>query len=54
MADPEWERFVSTWLVLKKKDGTVDRLYSHWILGGGALTKEPQWSIIRDVLHWVD
>ena len=54
VAEPEWERFVSTWVLLKKKDGTVDRLYSHWILGGGAKVKAPRWSIIRDVLHWVE
>jgi len=53
-ADPGWQQFVSTWGNLKKKDGTVGRLYAHWILGGGALSKEPRWSIIRDVLHWVD
>jgi hypothetical protein len=22
--------------------------------GGGAKRKEPRWSVIRDVLHWVD
>jgi ABC-type amino acid transport substrate-binding protein len=53
-ADPAWQQFVSTWVDLKKKDGTVDRLYAHWILGGGAISKEPRWSVIRDVLHWVD
>jgi ABC-type amino acid transport substrate-binding protein len=53
-ADPAWQQFVSTWVDLKKKDGTVDRLYAHWILGGGALSKEPRWSVIRNVLHWVD
>ena len=29
-------------------------LFAHWIEGGGAEIKEPRWSIIRDVLGWVE
>jgi len=46
--------FVNSWLDLKKKDRTVENLFNHWILGQGAKEKKPRWSIIRDVLHWVD
>jgi ABC-type amino acid transport substrate-binding protein len=46
--------FVNSWIDLKKKDQPVERLYDHWILGQGAEKKEPRWSIIRNVLHWVD
>ena len=46
--------FVNMWVELKKKDGTVDKVFDHWILGKAAERKEPRWSIIRDVLHWVD
>jgi hypothetical protein len=52
--DKEWTRFVSTWVELEQKNGTVDSLFEHWIRGGGARPTEPRWSIIRDVLHWVD
>jgi ABC-type amino acid transport substrate-binding protein len=52
--DLEWSRFVSTWVELNIKIGTVDRLFEHWIGGGGAKPKEPRWSVIRDVLHWVE
>jgi ABC-type amino acid transport substrate-binding protein len=52
--DKEWSWFVSTWVELEKKNGTVDSLFEHWIRGGGAESTEPRWSIIRDVLHWVD
>ena len=39
------------WIV----DGdTIDVLFEHWILGKDALQKGPRWSVIRDVLHWVD
>jgi hypothetical protein len=49
-----WETFVNTWIELKRRDGTIDKLYRHWILGQDALTKRPRWSIVRDVLHWVE
>ncbi len=50
---PELERVVSTWLRLKREDGTVDELYDHWILGKTAAKKKPRWSVIRDVFGWV-
>ena len=46
--------FVYTWIDLKKKDHTIDALFEHWILGKHALQKGPRWSVIRDVLHWVE
>jgi Na+/H+-dicarboxylate symporter/ABC-type amino acid transport substrate-binding protein len=52
--DTEWSRFVSMWVEMNIKNGTVDNLFKHWIGGGGAEPKEPRWSVIRDVLHWVD
>ena len=52
--DAEWSRFISTWVELEKKNGSVGHLFEHWIRGGGAKDTEPRWSIIRDVLHWVE
>jgi Na+/H+-dicarboxylate symporter/ABC-type amino acid transport substrate-binding protein len=46
--------FVNTWIALKGKDGTLDAAYRHWILGQDAATRQPRWSIVRDVLHWVN
>ena len=46
--------FLDTWFELKKRDGTIDELFDYWVLGKGAETKEPRWSVIRNVLHWVD
>jgi ABC-type amino acid transport substrate-binding protein len=51
--DPDWIRFVNTWIELKKGDGFVQALYDHWILGRAVERAEPRWSVIRDVLHWV-
>jgi hypothetical protein len=50
--DVEAARFLSTWIDLKRKDGTIQALYDHWILGKDARAKRPRWSIMRDVLGW--
>jgi Na+/H+-dicarboxylate symporter/ABC-type amino acid transport substrate-binding protein len=52
--DQEWAQFVNTWIELKRRDGTIDALYGHWILGKYAVKREPRWSVIRNVLHWVE
>ena len=49
--DQDWRYFVNTWLELKRKDGTIDALYGHWILGEHAGKRQPRRSIARDVLH---
>jgi len=46
--------FVNTWIALKRKDGTIDAAYAHWILGQDAAPRRPRWSILRNVLHWVE
>ena len=51
--DEAWVQFVNTWLELKAKDGTKERLFKHWIEGKGANLKEARWSIAKDLLHWV-
>jgi Na+/H+-dicarboxylate symporter len=52
--DQPLANLVNTWIELKKRDGTIAALYDHWILGRDAVPKEPRWSIIRNVLHWVE
>jgi ABC-type amino acid transport substrate-binding protein len=46
--------FVEQWAALAGDNGTVDELYKHWILGQGAVEHKPRWSVMRDVLHWVE
>ena len=46
--------FINAWLSLKREDQTLAQLYKHWILGGGAKPRQPRWSVIRDILGWVD
>jgi ABC-type amino acid transport substrate-binding protein len=52
--DEPFASFINTWIALKRKDGTLDAVYKHWILGQDATPRQPRWSIVRDVLHWVD
>ena len=52
--DIEMLEFISNWVDLKRKEGVIDELYAYWMLGGAAKTKEPRWSIVRDVLNWVE
>ena len=52
--DTEMADFLSHWIDLKKKDRTIEKLYNYWILGQGAVEKKVRWSIIRDVLRWVE
>ncbi len=51
--DVEAARFLSNWIDLKNKDGTIQSLYDHWILGRDAAPPRRRWSVIRNVLHWV-
>jgi ABC-type amino acid transport substrate-binding protein len=51
--DNETRDFIDHWVQLRTKDGTFDAYYQHWILGRRPTTKQPRWSILRNVLHWV-
>jgi len=46
--------FINRWIDIKKKDKNIEEAYNYWILGRGAVEKQPRWSIIRNLLHWVD
>ena len=53
-SDPEMDEFLDNWVMLKRNDGTIDKIYDYWILGKGTEPTKPRWSIIRDVLHWIE
>ena len=53
-SDVEFRRVVGDWLELKRRDGTIDDLFDYWILGRTQTVREPRWSVIREVLHWVE
>lgn len=51
---PNWMNFINRWIEIRRSDGTLDRVYDHWILGKGARDEEPRWSVLRNVFGWVD
>jgi Na+/H+-dicarboxylate symporter/ABC-type amino acid transport substrate-binding protein len=52
--DAAFASFVNIWIDLKRKDGTIESLYGYWVLGRDAAPTRPRWSVMRDVLHWVE
>ena len=48
------EEYLELWIELKRLDGTHDRLFDYWILGRDTTVEHRRWSIMRDVLQWVD
>ncbi len=52
--DETFRSFLNRWLDLKRGERTLDKLYNHWILGKPDQDRPPRWSIMRNVLGWVD
>lgn len=52
--DPGLDQALATWVTLKKLDGTIDKLFQHWMLGKMEGPGNKRWSIARDVLHWIE
>jgi hypothetical protein len=52
--DTSMAELLSNWIRLKQRDQTIGRLYRHWILGKVDANKVRRWSILHDVLGWVD
>ena len=50
----ELVEFLNDWVLAKKGDGSIRRIYNHWVRGKGAIKTKPRWSFIRNVLGWVD
>ena len=50
----EFISYINNWIIVITKQGRLDKLYDHWILGKQVTQPKKNWSVIRDVLHWVD
>jgi hypothetical protein len=48
------DEFIDHWVLLKQHDGTTERAYEYWILGKGSEKRGQRWSVIRNLLGWVD
>lgn len=53
---PRFMHYLDQWLELKKSQGFTEKQHDLWLLGKTEIASppEPRWSIIRNVLHWVD
>ena len=47
-------QFTSSWIEFISAGGYDQRLYDHWILGKSTAKKGPRWSVVRDVLGWIE
>ena len=49
--DAAMTSMVNTWIEQKRKDGTIEKLFSYWILGQNSAPRRPRWSVMR-MLGW--
>jgi ABC-type amino acid transport substrate-binding protein len=54
LGDRETAEFLGMWIRLKKRDMTMGDLFDYWIEGKKVRAGGKRWSVIRDVLGWVD
>ena len=52
--NPSLLRAMNVWLRIEEQTGGIDELYDYWIQGETRSVQPPRWSIIRNVLRWVD
>jgi hypothetical protein len=45
---------VNEWVIYAENVGIVREGFAYWVEGQGARQSEPRWSILRDVLGWID
>lgn len=52
--DHKFLEYLDHWLTLQQTSGELANQFDYWILGKTPERKIPRWSIIRNILHWVD
>jgi hypothetical protein len=52
--DDAWQSFVDTWLELHQRDGAITTLIDTWVFGKTLAPPTRRWSVVRNVLHWVN
>jgi len=48
------QHLVDEWVVYASNTGIVRQGHEYWVMGQGAKSTEPRWSILRNVLKWQD
>jgi len=43
---------IDEWIVYATNAGIIDQDFNYWVMGKGASSPEPRWSIMRNVLGW--
>ena len=49
-----WLNFLNSWLDLKISTGVIERYVDYWVLGEKTEGQQKRWSVIRNVLKWID
>ncbi len=49
-----WKSFVNNWLHLKEQSGFTKRQRNYWMEGKKPKSPEERWSLLRDILHWIE
>ena len=50
----QWLNYLNSWLDLKMSTGVTDLYYDYWVLGKRITGPKKRWSIMRNVLEWID
>jgi hypothetical protein len=48
--DERLAKVLGGWLDLKRRDGSIETLYQHWILGNTATGKQKRWSVLDNMI----
>ena len=52
--DRELLEYLNEWITVQQSLHTFERAYEYWVLGRGAQQHKPRWSVLRNVLGWVE
>ena len=52
--NPSLLRAMNEWLLIEKAAGSINEVHDYWIQGNTDRVKPPRWSLVRDVLGWID
>lgn len=52
--DQAFRDYLESWLRLMQRTRRAERIYDYWILGKGIERTGPRWSVVRDVLGWIE
>ena len=54
MNSSQFVHFINEWLSLKQEQGFEDKQRHYWFLGKPPPSENKRWSLLKNVLHWID